>query len=76
MKLLEIAIAFDQLVNTVLGGYADETLSARCWRLRDVAPYKYLRPVIDTLFCWQKNHCYSAYQSEILRSQLPKEYRA
>lgn len=28
----QIAVAFDQLVNTLLGGWADETLSARAWR--------------------------------------------
>ena len=30
----QIAIAFDQLINAVLGGYADETLSARAHRMR------------------------------------------
>ena len=30
----QVAIAFDQLINTLLGGYADETLSARAHRMR------------------------------------------
>lgn len=75
MRLLEIAIAADQLVNALLGGYSDETMSARCWRLRTQKPYRYLRPVIDGLFFWQADHCKAAYESEVQRSQLPKEYR-
>lgn len=76
MRALEIAIAVDQLLNAVLGGYADETMSARCWRLRSARPYSLLRPVIDCLFFWQPNHCEGAYLSERLRSQLPAEYRS
>jgi hypothetical protein len=75
MKLLQIAIAADQLINTLLGGYADETMSARCWRLRALQPYKTLRPLIDGLFFWQPKHCQSAYESELKRSQEPVEYR-
>lgn len=32
MSLKQIAIAFDQLLNAMLGGMADETLSARAHR--------------------------------------------
>ena len=28
----QFLIAADQLANTIAGGYADETLSSRCWR--------------------------------------------
>lgn len=31
----QFLIALDQLVNVMLGGQADETLSARAWRNRD-----------------------------------------
>ena len=62
------------MINTFLGGMADETLSARAWRhhldrSRDW-PYK----LIDTLFFWQKDHCRTAYESEVERKQLPTEY--
>ncbi len=30
----QVAIAIDQLLNALLGGWADETLSARMWRHR------------------------------------------
>lgn len=73
MKLMQIAIAVDQLINTLFGGYADETISARCWRLRERQPYKLLRPVIDGAFFWQDRHCYHAYMAEVMRTQSPRE---
>jgi hypothetical protein len=76
MRLFEIVIALDQLANAILGGYADETMSARCWRLRAQRPYSWLRPTIDRLFFWQKDHCQGAYESEQRRAQLPAEYRS
>ena len=74
-RLLEVAIAVDQLANALLGGYSDETISARTWRLRSRRPYCWLRPAIDRVFFWQLDHCRSAYESERQRSQLPAEYR-
>lgn len=73
MKLMQIAVAFDQLVNTLLGGYADETMSSRCWRLRVRQPYKFLRPIIDSIFFWQKDHCEQSFKSELARKYQPKE---
>jgi hypothetical protein len=74
-RVREVLIAFDQLLNAILGGWADETMSARCWRLRSFQPYSTLRPVIDRLFFFQLDHCRASYESEVARSQLPKEYR-
>lgn len=74
-RMLEVLVAVDQLANAIFGGYSDETMSARCWRLRAERPYSWLRPMIDRLFFWQLSHCRSAYESERLRSQLPVEYR-
>jgi hypothetical protein len=74
-RVFEVLVAVDQLANAILGGWADETMSARCWRLRNLRPYCWLCPVIDRLFFWQSNHCQSAYESERSRAQLPAEYR-
>ncbi len=71
MSLQQIAIAADQLANTLLGGYADETLSARAWRLRGENSW---HRVIDALFFWQGNHCQQSYDSELRRKQLPGVY--
>lgn len=66
MKIKQIAIAFDQLINTILGGYADESMSSRCWRLRAFQPYKTARPVIDWLFSyWGANHCENSYNNRM-----------
>ena len=70
MSLKQIAIAIDQLANTLLGGFSDETLSARAHRTGSV-----LEPVIDALFFWQDAHCFESYLSEKERKQMPQEYR-
>lgn len=72
----QIAIAIDQLINTLVGGMADETVSARAWRLKDSSRrWRYARVFIDALFFWQSEHCYNSYLSEVERKQLPSEYR-
>lgn len=75
MAVKQILIAIDQLGNTLLGGWADETLSARSWRCRERQPYKTLRPIIDGLFFFQPNHCKESYESERLRLQSPPDER-
>ena len=70
-----VAIALDQLCNTLVGGSPDETLSARCWRCRARQPWKALRLLVDGLFFWQDAHCREAWCSEMARAQLPGSYR-
>ena len=70
----QVLVAVDQLVNTLLGGYADETLSARAHRRR-MRGKGGVAKVIDCLFFWQDEHCKSAYESELERSQLPPSMR-
>lgn len=71
----QVLVAIDQLVNTLLGGMADETLSARAWRHHLDGSRDWPSKVIDALFFWQDNHCQHAYESEINRKQLPKDYQ-
>lgn len=81
MKLTQPLIALDQFINTLVRidgdgwGMADETLSARAWRLRKTNGGARAVKIIDTLFFWQPAHCYNSYLSEVVRSQLPKYYR-
>jgi len=73
----QILIAFDQLLNTLIGGCADETLSSHAYRMhRDGKPWGFLRRVIDAIFFWQTEHCYESYISEKERRQLPPEFRS
>lgn len=72
-----ILIALDQLLNALLGGYPDETLSSRAWRLyaRNNISGKILKPCIDMIFFLEKDHCYNAFLSEINRRQLPSQFQ-
>lgn len=76
---MQLLIAIDQSVNTLVWlpgdgfGMADETLSARAYRLRDQHPW--LMRSIDTIFFWDTDHCFESYLSEIIRRQLPSDYR-
>jgi hypothetical protein len=67
---MNILIALDQLFNTFLGGYPDETISARAYRSGNVVGMR----IINALF-GDDNHCKKAYEGEVFRSQLPKSYR-
>jgi len=71
----QVAIAIDQLLNTALGGWADETISARIWRNRSIPWWREARWLVDKLFFWQPNHCYQSFVSELQRNQLPEDYQ-
>lgn len=76
--ILTVLLAVDQVFNALLGGTADESLSARAWRGRNSKTrWAVSRAVIDAIFrCFgQRNHCRDAFESEQLRRQLPREYR-
>lgn len=80
MRLTQVLIAIDQVFNTIFGGLADETLSARCFRLGvfSTTPSKfhaYMVSTIDRLFFWQHDHCMNAFIAEVARKQLPSIYQ-
>jgi hypothetical protein len=75
MKILQILIALDQLINTILGGMADETISSRAHRKQHKSRrWKFMRRIIDWIFFWQKDHCYQSYLAELDRKQLPPNF--
>jgi hypothetical protein len=65
-----LCVAFDQLANTLLAGYPDETLSSRSYRCKDKLRWRIAMHVINGLFC-DKNHCSKAFRLEV---DLPEEY--
>jgi hypothetical protein len=80
--LFHILVALSQLGNTILGGYPDESMSARAWRTgkQGKLPGAILRPMIDAFFFVvtfgkDRNHCRDSYDSERLRRQFPNHYR-
>lgn len=70
-----VLIALDQLVNTLAGGWPDETLSSRAWRWTLAGVRLWPCKAIDTLFFWETDHCRESYESERLGRQLPPELR-
>jgi hypothetical protein len=77
MRIKQFLISVDQTLNTIAGGWADETLSARTYRNSRDGHSKWItaHKIIDAIFFWQPNHCYGSYLSETSRRQLPAEYR-
>lgn len=77
MKYLRhLLIAIDQLVNALLGGWADETLSARAYRQSTRKRHWYwIMRGINALFFWQNNHCRGSHAAEMERRWLPLPYR-
>ena len=79
--LYHVSIAFDQFINAVLGGAADETLSSRTYRgavlaKRPKRKWRIAFRVIEALFFWEKGqHCRIAYESELSRKQYPASFR-
>lgn len=80
--LMQVFIAFDQLLNVLTNPFsdetwADETLSSRCGRLGHRNPYKFWRGVIDWIFGWWQgpNHCVSAFEKEKARYNCPPAMR-
>ena len=73
--LKQVLIAFDQLITALLGGWADESLSAHAWRqhLEGKRNWPYL--LIDAILFFDGNHCRTSYESELERTQLPPSMR-
>jgi hypothetical protein len=67
--MLQFLIAIDQLFNTLLGGWADETISARAWRQRHKVRWQLAVDLIDMVFFWQDGHCRLADEAEHTRLQ-------
>lgn len=71
----QVAIAVDQLLNTLFGGYADETISARVYRNRNNSWWwAFWLRTIDTVFFWQEEHCRKSALAELNRKHLPRAY--
>ena len=76
--LHQVLVALDQLINAILNGFADETLSSRAYRaqLKGHRYFGWTANAINALFYWQANHCRGAFVAERERRQLPPEFRA
>ena len=73
----QLLISLDQLVNVIFGGWADETMSSRLYRLDQDGRFwgVLFRPIVDTIFFFQPMHCAQAFESERDGDQEPPELR-
>lgn len=67
----KVLLGLDQFVNTIFNGWPDETLSARVHRENR----KGLEKFINILFFFQPDHCRKAFEGELKREDLAREYR-
>ncbi len=76
---LSVLIAIDQLLNALLWGWPDETLSSRCHRMDGKKRrWTYSRKAIDWVFLVvfkQEDHCYKSFLTEKELHQMPVEVR-
>ncbi|KAA6209512.1 hypothetical protein [Avibacterium paragallinarum] len=75
-----VLIALDQLCNALTGGGADETFSSRCYRRavlesKPKARWRFWFRLVNGLF-FDKDHCKTAYESEVKRRQYPEDFTA
>lgn len=73
--LFQTAVALDQPLSAVTGGWADETFSARWCRRRVNPKWNRAVKILNALFFWQRNHCETAYESEFNRRHMPPGLR-
>ncbi len=76
-RLRAILIALDQLLNTLFGGWPDETISSRAYRWDISGARHWPRRWIDRVAGWLRDvdHCHQSYVSERVGRQLPPELR-
>lgn len=72
MYFHNLCVAIDQLLNTLLAGYPDETLSSRAWRCRNKKLFWKCVVFVINLLMFNKNHCEEAFKREV---DLPDEYK-
>ena len=72
-----LLVACDQLLNALLGGWPDETLSSRCWRWHVAGVRSWPCRCLDRLAArfGDREHCRQSYESERTGRQMPPELR-
>lgn len=66
-----LLVSIDQLINTIIGGWPDETLSARAYRLSESSKWWRRAEIVINILFLNPRHCQHAFEREI---DLPKDY--
>jgi hypothetical protein len=74
--LFNVLLAIDQLLTVpICAGEPDETMSSAAWRMEQTGHFwGFMRPVIDTLFWWDADHCRTSYEAEQQRRHLSDQF--
>lgn len=67
-----LCVSIDQLANTLLAGYPDETLSSRSYRQSKKSKFWLCMMCLINALSFNLSHCHDAFYREI---DLPKEYK-
>ncbi len=74
--IINVLVAFDQFINALFGGWADETISSRAYRMKDTTrAWRIWHAVINAVLFIQPDHCRIAYDYERNRWQMPPDLR-
>ena len=72
---IRIATLLSQAFNTVvLLGNPDETVCARCYRLRDRKGWGMAYRTFNRIFFWQKDHCYESFLNDVKFAEEVQRY--
>ncbi len=78
-RLARLLLALDYLLNALMGGWHDEWVSTRAWRMRNQSGFwRFMRRAIDGVALHvfgQKNHCYWSAVSDNLHRAIPPANR-
>lgn len=69
--LINISACLSQLLNTVIfNGNPDQTISARCYVNKHKAGWRQGYNIINAVFFWQVDHCYSSHSYDIQNARM------
>lgn len=72
----QLFIACNQVINVLLlNGMADETISARSYRMMLQGKTRLPYLVINFIFFLEADHCKTAFDEEVYRKQYPEFYK-
>lgn len=77
-RILRFLLAADYLLNTFMGGWHDEWVSTRAWRMKDKSKFwGLMHRSIDGVArkLGQENHCFWSYVSDQMHRAVPPERR-
>ena len=69
-----LAEATSQLLNAVLGGNPNITVSARCYINREKKGWDAAYKVINKVFFWQEDHCKESFDDDIKYAMEVQRY--